>query len=105
MLNNHQKAFIRKYIGTTQINKYSVGKDLLDKSVFDMLSKALLKHEVIKINFLKSAFVNAEKEQLILDILGTLHADLVCSIGNTIVIYKPNPKLPTSISKKIASIQ
>ena len=101
MLNNHQKAFIRKYIGSNKINKYTIGKDLLDRSVFDMLSKALVKHEVIKISFLKSVFINATKAELILDIISTLHAELVSSVGNTIVIYKPNTKLQNTISKEI----
>lgn len=101
MLNNHQKTFIRKYASTNKINKYTIGKNLLDKSVLEMLNKALLRHEVIKISFLKSAFINVSKEEIVLDILGSLHAELVSSIGNTIVIYKPNMKLTHSLCKEV----
>lgn len=93
MLTNKEKKYLRTVAQQKDIIKFNIGKDQIDQKVIEMIEKGILKHEMVKISFLKSALGEASKEQYVLDLLSTLNADLVQSIGNTIIIYRPNTKL------------
>lgn len=97
MLNNEQKNYLKAYINKVEVVKFNIGKEALNNNVFTMLDNALIKHEIIKISFLKSSMQNHDKNQIILDILSKLNADLVQKIGNIIVIYRENEKLENRI--------
>ncbi|MFA6755149.1 MAG: YhbY family RNA-binding protein [Bacilli bacterium] len=97
MLNNNEKIALKKYAHSTNILKFNVGKGTIDKNVLDMLSNALTKHELIKVSFLKAALADKNKDEMVLDLSSSLHADIVQIIGNTAILYKKNPKLPNSI--------
>jgi len=97
MLDSKQKIVLRKLSHTQSVVKFVVGKNTVDKDVLDTLEKGITKHELIKIGFLKSALNNADLEQLILDISGSLHADVVQQIGHTVLLYRKNPKIVNGI--------
>lgn len=98
MLNNNQKKYLKSLSNSDEILKFNIGKEVLTKNSLIMLDNALTKHELIKISFLKSSLQNADKKQIILDILSNLNSKLVQEIGNTIIIYRANPKLSKRIN-------
>lgn len=97
MLNSKEKAYLKKFAQQHEIIKFQIGKNTLDKNVLDTLNKAIIKHELIKILFLKEALQNEEMEGLILDISSGLHCEIVQIIGNTALLFKSNPKLKNRI--------
>lgn len=70
--------------------KYIIGKDNLTDKVFDMLDKALIANELIKISINKNA--GGEVESLAAIICKRLSCELIKIIGKTIVVYRPSPK-------------
>lgn len=100
MLTNKEISILKKIAHQEEILKFNIGKEHIDENVINMLKNALLKHELIKISFLKSAMDEVNKEEMILDLLSILHCELVQSIGNTILIYKHSPKLKNPIRFK-----
>jgi len=52
MLNNHQKAQL-KGLASTLDTKYQIGKNEISPSLLDMLDKALVAKELIKIDVMK----------------------------------------------------
>ena len=60
-----------------------------------MLEKALVAHELIKIDIMKS--VTSEIMQLALDLSSKLNAEIVQILGRTIVLYRKNEKNPKII--------
>lgn len=99
MLNNNQKKKLRQLANSKDILKFNVGKNALNSEVIDMLDKAIFKHELIKVSFLKTS-IEDKKElmQYTLDISAALKADIVQQIGHTVVFYKKNPELKNSIN-------
>lgn len=98
MLNNKDRAKLKKYAHSNDILKFNVGKNGLESTVLDMLSKALDKHEIIKIAFLKTSVDAYNLEEMILDISSFLKADVIQKIGKTIILYRKNPKLKDGIN-------
>lgn len=98
MLNNKQKSYLKKISNEEEVLKFNVGKSTLNENVYKNLENALIAHELIKISLLKSSFSDEiEKNELVINILSTLNAELVNKIGNTILIYKANNKLKNHI--------
>ena len=97
MLNAKEKAALKKYAQQNKILKFPIGKDTIDNNVINMLSNAIIKHELIKVSFLKSSIQSVHLEELLLDISSGLHCEVVQTIGNTALLYKKNPKLSNSI--------
>jgi RNA-binding protein len=91
MLTNKQKNLLK---GRSNILKpmYQIGKKELSNSALLMLEKALLAHELIKIQVLKA--VEAPLMEIALDLASSLHADVIQVIGRVIVLYRPNPIKP-----------
>ncbi|MFA6666750.1 MAG: YhbY family RNA-binding protein [Bacilli bacterium] len=97
MLNIKQKSALRKIAVQNKVLKFTIGKGSIDSNVLSMLDNTITKHELIKIAFLKSAIKDDNLEQMILDISSGIHCDIVQTIGNTALLYRPNPKLPNGI--------
>lgn len=98
MLNNKQKQYLKKLSIEEEILKFNVGKSTLNENVYKNLENALNAHEIIKISLLKTSFTNdEEKNELIINLISNLNAEIVNKIGNTIIIYKENKKAKNHI--------
>lgn len=91
MLNNTQKKQLKGLASTLKV-KYQLGKNEITDSVLDMLNKAIIAHELIKIDLMKG--IAEDKNQLALDLSMKLKAEVVEVIGNTIVLFKRNKEKP-----------
>ena len=91
MLNNHQKAQL-KGLASTLTTKYQIGKNEISSSLLDMLDKALIAKELIKIDVMKG-YVNPIME-LALDLSSKLNADIVQVVGRVIVLFRQNKEKP-----------
>ena len=80
--------------------KFNIGKENIDDNVIEMLKKAIFKHEIIKIAFLKSLVENCDINTLIEELASKLDAVIVQKIGHTAIFYKENTKLPNRIKLK-----
>ena len=87
MLSNKEKKKL-KALANTSKHKYQVGKDKVDNDVITLLNNALKAHELIKIYFNKS--IAKEMDELSNEIVKATKAELVTTIGHTIVLYKEN---------------
>ncbi len=70
--------------------RYIIGKDNLDDKVFEMLDKALLANELIKVAVNKSA--SHEADYFAKAICSKLNCELIKIIGKTIVLYRQKPQ-------------
>lgn len=91
MLTNTQKKQLKGIASTIKV-KYQLGKNEISSTVLDMFEKAIVAHELIKIDVMKA--VAEDKMQLALDLASKLKAEIVQVIGNSIVLYRRNPKNP-----------
>lgn len=91
MLNNAQKRQLKGLASTSKI-KYQLGKSGITDTSVSMFEKALVAHELIKIDVMKG--VADSKMELALDLSSKLNAEIVQVIGNTIVLYKRNKDNP-----------
>lgn len=87
MLTNKQKNLLK---GRSNILKpiYQIGKKELSNNSLEMLEKALLAHELIKIQVLKA--VDAPLMEIALDLASNLHAEVIQVIGRVIVLFRRN---------------
>lgn len=93
MINNIQRKKLKSIIANQPILKINIGKDCLKKTSIDNIKNALEVHEVVKISLLNNSFSSKEEKSLItLNLIEALNCDVISIIGNTIVIYKSNPK-------------
>lgn len=97
MLSSKNKQQLKKIAHTEDVLKINIGKELLNKSVISNILTAFNTRELIKISFLKSALETGNKNEIILDVVSALRCEVVQIIGNTVLIYKPNPKLKDHI--------
>lgn len=91
MLTNTQKKQLKGIASTLKI-KYQLGKNEITDTALAMFDKALVAHELIKIDIMKG--VATAKMELALDLSSKLNAEIVQVIGNTIVLYKRNKDNP-----------
>lgn len=91
MLTNTQKKQLKGLASTSKI-KYQIGKNEISNSVIDMLEKAIVAHELIKIDLMKGITTN--KMEIALDLSSKLNAEIVQVIGNTIVLFRRNKENP-----------
>lgn len=87
MLNNNQKRQL-KTLGAKLTNKYQIGKNGLTPTLLDMLQKAIVAHELIKIDVMKA--VETPVMEVALDLSSSLNADIVSVVGRTILLFKIN---------------
>ena len=93
MLNSNQKRQL-KGLGAKLTNKYQVGKNGITPTLLDMLEKALVAHELIKIDVMKGCALPVM--EVAVDIANRLKAELVEVMGRVIVLFrrnKDNPKI------------
>ena len=91
MLNNNQKRQL-KTLGAKLTNKYQVGKNGLTPTLLDMLEKAIVAHELIKIDVMKG--YEGEMEPLAMDLSLRLKAEVVQIVGRVIVLFRRNKDKP-----------
>jgi len=87
MLNNAQKRQL-KALGSKLDIKYQIGKNGLTDSLLDVLNKALVAHELIKVDVMKS--LEAPIMETALDLSSKLNAEIVQVLGRTILLFKLN---------------
>ena len=97
MLSNKNKQQLKKIAHSSEVLKINIGKELLNNQVIQSILNAFNTRELIKISFLRSAVESGNKNTIILDLTSALKCDVVQIIGNTVLIYKPNPKLKDHI--------
>lgn len=91
MLSKSQIRYLRGLANTLEA-RYQIGKNEINPQVLDMLSKALDKHELIKISVNRP--VAEEKKELAAALSTALFAECVQIIGSVIVLYRKNLKEP-----------
>ena len=89
MLTSKQKAYLKSLAHKLDYS-HQLGKNEITPELLDMLLKALLANELVKIHVLKASLTPIRETAL--DLSGALRADIVQIIGRHIVLYKPNPK-------------
>ena len=87
MLNNNQKRQL-KALGAKLDIKYQIGKNGLTDSLLDVLNKALVAHELIKVDVMKS--LETPVMETALDLSSKLNAEIVQVLGRTILLFKLN---------------
>ncbi|HAK05574.1 MAG TPA: ribosome assembly RNA-binding protein YhbY [Firmicutes bacterium] len=87
MVTPKQKAFLKSKAQKVDC-KFQIGKNEITPELLDMLNKALVAHELIKVHVLKNA--TTPLKELALDLAGALRAEIIQTIGKQIVLYKPN---------------
>ena len=91
MLNNHQKAQLKGLASTLNI-KYQIGKNEISDSLIAMLEKALIAHELIKIDVMKG--YTESINELAINLSVKLNAEIVQVVGRVIVLFKRNKENP-----------
>ena len=91
MLNNHQKAQLKGLASTLNI-KYQIGKNEISDSLITMLDKALVAHELIKIDVMKGCSLPVM--EIAVDIASKLNAELVHVMGRVIILFRRNKENP-----------
>jgi RNA-binding protein len=90
ILNSKQKKFL-KGLGHSLSPVVAVGKDGLGEKIVKATELELSRHELIKIKIGKSSSVSKQETA---EFLSTeSQSSLVQIIGNTILLFKKNPKL------------
>ena len=97
MLSNKNKAELKSIAHSSDLVKINIGKELLNDNVISSIENCFL---LIKINFLKSALVGKEKQEIVLDLIDALDCDVIQMIGNTMIIYRENKELKNNIILK-----
>ena len=93
MLSPKQKRELKALASQLTI-KYQIGKNEISDSLIDVLNKALIAHELIKIDVMKGCALPVM--EVAVDIANRLKAELVEVMGRVIVLFrrnKDNPKI------------
>ncbi|MGI6734983.1 MAG: RNA-binding protein YhbY [Tenericutes bacterium ADurb.Bin239] len=72
--------------------QYQLGKNEITDTFLDLLEKALVAKEILKVHVLKS--VNKEVTSLALSVAASLNATVVETKGRTFTLYRQNTKEP-----------
>lgn len=91
MLSANEKRQL-KGMASTLTTRYQIGKNEISDTVLDMLTKALVAKELIKIDVMKA--VDTPIMELALDLASKLNAEVVQVVGRVIVLYKRNKDKP-----------
>ena len=78
-----------KSIANAISTRYQVGKNEITDTLLDMLEKALVAHELIKIDVMKAT--DRPVMEIALDLSTKLKADVVEIIGRVIILYRKSP--------------
>jgi len=95
MLNNRQKSHLRALANKLRANVI-IGKDGLSEQVLESVDLALEAQELLKISMLKTT--NLAVKEAAIEIAINTKAEIVHTVGRTIVLYRkskePKIKLP-----------
>ena len=91
MLTPKQKREL-KALASTLKTRYQIGKNDISETVVDMLEKALVAHELIKIDVMKGC--DLPVMEVAVDIANRLNAELVEVMGRVIVLFRRNKENP-----------
>lgn len=91
MLTSKQRAQLRGMANQLE-SILTVGKGGIGEQLVKQAADALLKRELIKGNVLETCEFSAREAAEM--IAGEIGAEVVCSIGNRFVLYKPHPEKP-----------
>ena len=69
-----------------------IGAGGLSENIIKSVNEYLERHELLKINVLKSC--EQEIEEIVLDVMATTGAELISQLGRKIVIYRRNNEQP-----------
>ena len=89
MINSKQRSKLRSLAHHIKPSVY-IGKSGLTDGVYASISESLDSQELIKVKFNENKDL---KKKLISDSESILSASVVGSIGNTVIIYRPNEEL------------
>ena len=81
-----------KSLANTIETRYQVGKNEITSTLLDMLEKALVAKELIKIDVMKAT--ETPVMEIALDLSSKLNAEIVDIIGRVIILYRRNPDKP-----------
>lgn len=86
MTNKNKKQL--KALASRDKLRYQIGKDSIDEEVLLMLENAIKARELIKVYFNKNII---DKMEALTDIIiKKLNAELIGTIGHTIILYREN---------------
>ena len=91
MLTPKQKREL-KALASTLKTRYQIGKNDISDTLVDMLEKALVAHELIKIDVMKGCALPVM--EVAVDIATRLNAELVEVMGRVIVLFRRNKENP-----------
>ena len=91
MLNPKQKRNLKAIASTLDI-RYQIGKNEISDTLISMLDKALIAHELIKIDVMKGCSLPIM--EVALDITNKLNAELVHVMGRVIILFRRNKENP-----------
>ena len=89
MLTNKEKNYLRKLANTFSAI-FQVGKVGLYTNQVKGIHDYLEAHELVKVSLLKSC--DAEVMEVALDLCSALKAELVQTVGRSIILYRPSKK-------------
>lgn len=92
-LTGKQKSFLRS-LAMTRKAVFQIGKDGITPALLQSVEDYVLKNELCKISLLESCPLSLEEAAEGFAPLGT---QLVQTIGKTLVLFRPNPKLEKRI--------
>ena len=91
MLTPKQKRELKALASQLTI-RYQIGKNEISDSLIDVLNKALVAHELIKIDVMKGCSLPIM--EIALDIANKLNAELVHVMGRVIILFRRNKENP-----------
>ena len=87
MLNNKEKKYPKK-IAQKEKAIFQIGKNGLNDELIKQVDQALEKRELVKLNILQNS--SAEVDQAAEELATGLRAEIVQTIGKTLVLYRPS---------------
>ncbi|KAA9300857.1 MULTISPECIES: ribosome assembly RNA-binding protein YhbY [Aerococcus] len=87
MLNNKEKKYLKK-IAQKEKAIFQIGKNGLTDELIKQVDQALEKRELVKLNILQNS--SAEVDEAARELAAGLRADIVQTIGKTLVLYRPS---------------
>ena len=91
MLTPKQKREL-KGLASTLKTRYQIGKNEISDTLVDMLEKALVAHELIKIDVMKGCALPIM--EIAIDLSNRLNAEIVEVMGRVIVLFRRNKENP-----------
>ena len=91
MLTPKQKREL-KGLASTLKTRYQIGKNDISDTLIDMLEKALVAHELIKIDVMKGCALPIM--EIAIDLSNRLNAEIVEVMGRVIVLFRRNKENP-----------